>query len=1019
MKKFLQLLDDNILRFGVAFALLFTALYPKLPSINITHTWVYVRLEDFLILALAVIWLIQLVRRKVSLPKPEGYVLVGYWVVGLISLIYCLLVVAPHLANFYPKIAALQYLRRIEYMILFFIAFSSVKKQKDIIIYLMTLGATVFFVTLYGFGQKFYVVLWNFFPAFFKHNPFCFPAFLTGNEEFAKGTPLCLEQTSRISSTFGGHYDLAAYLVFIVPIFIALFIVVKRWYLKGAIALLAILALELLNFTSSRTSFAAYLVGVTGMLIIWRKKWWIIPVLTISMGVLFLFSNSTLQRFAKTVQPVQVLQAQPGASQEIQKIITKTKATQDNKHPSTPPPGTVTVGSSPTTDLASLNLASSSGQVLTDADIESLLQNNIKISTDSGSFLLRKAYALDISFTTRFQAEWPRDWNAFLSSPVLGTGYSSLTLASDNDYLRSLGETGLAGLLAFLSIFVVLGIFMRRIVGSIQDPVTRAFLYGLVGGIIGLLINAFLIDVFEASKVAEPLWILLGIGVGVSKLHHKNPIQYKKEIVGFLTSRTMIMIYLLMIIATVFIASIGNFFVANDFTWLHWAAMTTPSQLSQYFFHSQNLFYRPLDKTIVYFLYSLFSFQPEGYHLFILFLHFLVVGGVYSLAQRLSRNKLIGILTAIVFALHPAHSENIFWFSSISVEISSILIMYTLLAFLHFRERKSLVGYVIAVIFSALALLSYEQAIVIPLLLFTLDFFIIKQKRNRKSLLAYIPFLVLAILYFMVRSVAHAFLGSGEYGYHLGSFIPNIFGNFFGYTGLFFCGLPFLSFYTLLRNGLRTEWIYFTIVVLIFVGYVGWSMYIYKKVILKVLQKSETALILFSLVFAFLSLLPFLPLGNIAPHYLYLASFGYALALLVALQMIIRGWIKNRKYVTLGLLLIILILSVVYCINNRQEQQQWQKSGKITKDTLLFFRKKYTGFTTKTNLYFVNTPIKQEGAWIFPAGLSDGLWFIYRNNMPQIHQVDTFDEALTAVSKSDTDSHIFEFDEDGKIREAK
>jgi hypothetical protein len=69
MKKLLKLFDDNILRFGVAFAILFTALYPKLPSVSITHTWVYIRLEDFLILALSVIWLIQLLRKKYPFPS--------------------------------------------------------------------------------------------------------------------------------------------------------------------------------------------------------------------------------------------------------------------------------------------------------------------------------------------------------------------------------------------------------------------------------------------------------------------------------------------------------------------------------------------------------------------------------------------------------------------------------------------------------------------------------------------------------------------------------------------------------------------------------------------------------------------------------------------------------------------------------------------------------------------------------------------------------------------------------------
>src|SRR5205823_4589914 len=158
------------------------------------------------------------------------------------------LFIGPHLANFFPQIAVLEWFRRIEYMILFFIGFSSVKNKNDIKNYIIVLFATVSGIVLYGFGQRFYQNLWHLFPKFFEKNPYCFPAFLTGNEEFAKGAQHCLDVSSRIVSTFGGHYDLAAYLVFIIPVVIAVFLVIKRWYWKLFTALLAITSIELLNF---------------------------------------------------------------------------------------------------------------------------------------------------------------------------------------------------------------------------------------------------------------------------------------------------------------------------------------------------------------------------------------------------------------------------------------------------------------------------------------------------------------------------------------------------------------------------------------------------------------------------------------------------------------------------------------------------------------------------------------------------------------------------------------------------
>ena len=1014
MKKFLAFLDDNILRWSIAFAILFIPLYPKLPSIGISHVWVYIRLEDFVILLVTAIWFVQLLRKKVSLPRPEGYSLIAYWIIGLITLIYCLIFLASHIPNFFPLVAALEYFRRIEYMILFFAAYSSVRKQKDVIFYLTSLGISLAFVTLYGFGQKFYEDLWTLFPTFFDKYQFCFPAFLTGNEQFAKGIPLCLDPLSRIASTFGGNYDLSSYLVLFIPLFIALFIMVKRLKIRILLALLVIFSLELLNFTSSRTAYIAYLLGVMSMLVIWKKKFWIIPVLIISIGVLFVFSTTTLQRFAKTIQQVQIVQVQPGSSQkEIQNIIKKSQQNQANTQPQSPPPGTVTVGSSQ--NAFNTSSSSAESQVITNAELQSLQEN---ISSVSGSFLLSKAYALDVSLTTRFQAEWPRDWLAFLSSPVFGTGYSSLTLASDNDYLRALGETGLTGALSFFFIFLIFGIFMKNVLKTVKDPMVVALLFGLAGGAIGLLINAILIDVFESSKVAESLWIFLGIGLGAAKLYHKEPIPYKKSIIAFFTSDAMICIYIFLIIITAFINSIGNFFVADDFIWLHWAATATISDLPKYFIQSSDFFYRPLDKVIVYFLYEIFSFQQQGFHIFILLVHFITAIGVYFLAKKLSHNKLVGALTAILFTLHPAHTENIFWFSTLSDDISSLFIVYMMVAFMRYREKGKIGAYLWSILLGALAFVSYEIAIVVPFILLALDIFILKPGKNKKVYLSYLPFVLLFILYFVMRFVSHAFSGGGDYSYHLSHIIPNVIGNFFGYTGMFLAGLPFLMFYNFLRDGLKSDWIYFTVILLLLITYAYWLFSVYHKKIKALWHYKETQLMLFCIVFAFVALLPFLPLGNIAPRYLYLASVGYSLALVFALRLLFVGWIKTPRYVQYSLIVIVVILSAFYYVGDLREQVQWRISGDITQNALLYFRRNYIGFSGNTNVYFVNTPVQRDNTWVFPVGLKDGMWFIYRESTPQVYEMGSIKDALSAAGGK-SDSYIFEFDSKGNISAVK
>ena len=157
MKKLLAWYDAHILKIVVAFLFLFIALYPKLPSIHIIRTWVYIRLEDFFIIAAVLIFCIQIIRRKVSLPKWLGGAITGYWLVGFVSLIFSIVVIAPQLSQFFPHIALLHYLRRIEYMVLFFVGFAAIRSVKDLKQIIIILGITLFGVILYGIGQEYYL----------------------------------------------------------------------------------------------------------------------------------------------------------------------------------------------------------------------------------------------------------------------------------------------------------------------------------------------------------------------------------------------------------------------------------------------------------------------------------------------------------------------------------------------------------------------------------------------------------------------------------------------------------------------------------------------------------------------------------------------------------------------------------------------------------------------------------------------------------------------------------------------
>jgi len=101
---------------------------------------------------------------------------------------------------------------------------------------------------------------------------------------------------------------------------------------------------------------------------------------------------------------------------------------------------------------------------------------------------------------------------SFYKNPILGTGYSSLGLATDNDYLRALGETGILGLGAFLSILVGLVVSLKRGLGK-QKGLDKLYVVASLGILLSFLVTAVFLDVFESSKIAILFWAFMGLSL--------------------------------------------------------------------------------------------------------------------------------------------------------------------------------------------------------------------------------------------------------------------------------------------------------------------------------------------------------------------------------------------------------------------------------------------------------------------------------------------------------------------------
>ncbi|MCL5091084.1 MAG: hypothetical protein M1514_03685, partial [Patescibacteria group bacterium] len=387
--------------------------------------------------------------------------------------------------NIVPHLALLHFFRRVEYISLFFVAYFSFKKIKDLKIFAVSVFVSTLGVIIYGLGQKFYG----------------WPVVSTMNNEFSRGMILKLTWWARVNSTFAGHYDLAAFMVMMIPLIIVSIMLARKLWLKLTLGVLGILSYYILILTASRVSFGAYLLGTSLVFLLSKKKWLVVPFLIFSFLGMF-FSADLGQRYAATFKiDLSFLSG-------LVKVPEKEIALAPTLTPTLVP-----------TEAPVVKVAPVVSEVIP-TSTPTPTPTPIPVATSSGEPIESTALAVSRSTDIRLKVEWPRAIRAFAKNPLLGTGYSSITLATDNDYLRSLGEAGLLGSLALLAVFLEIGrcffSFLRK---KEVSPESRLVILGIAASAFGYFLNATFIDVFEASKIAFFFWILMGVGLRVIDLN--------------------------------------------------------------------------------------------------------------------------------------------------------------------------------------------------------------------------------------------------------------------------------------------------------------------------------------------------------------------------------------------------------------------------------------------------------------------------------------------------------------------
>ena len=142
---------------------------------------------------------------------------------------------------------------------------------------------------------------------------------------------------------------------------------------------------------------------------------------------------------------------------------------------------------------------------------------------------------------------------------------------------------------------------------------------------------------------------------------------------------------------------------------------------------------------------SLFGFDnPGGWHLINNLFHLVVGLLLYRFIVALCQHRLIGLLTAVFFIVHPMHVESVAWVTERKDLLYAAFYFAALIQYLKWKGGKNKKHLILLYIFFALSLLSKIQAVALPLTLILIDIYQ-DRKFSVKAIVSKAPLLLISL----------------------------------------------------------------------------------------------------------------------------------------------------------------------------------------------------------------------------------------------------------------------------------
>ena len=148
--------------------------------------------------------------------------------------------------------------------------------------------------------------------------------------------------------------------------------------------------------------------------------------------------------------------------------------------------------------------------------------------------------------------------------------------------------------------------------------------------------------------------------------------------------------------------------------------------------------YRPLSDASLYIDYLLWNMNAAGFHMTNLIIHFACVFCVYFFSKKMfgfqsdqAISSKLALVCSLLFLFYPFHSEAVFWIVGRGAVLCTFFGLLSLIFFL--QQERSSFHYLLSLTCFAAALLSYEEAWIIPVIITLFSF--VHLQHNKKILL--------------------------------------------------------------------------------------------------------------------------------------------------------------------------------------------------------------------------------------------------------------------------------------------